>query len=62
MLHGVCFTFPDGTQVNIKRVYTSIADALTDMVHVLITILDLNINLLGKLYSLRFHNLMSKKH
>ena len=30
MLHGVCFTFPDGTQVNIKRVYTNIADTLTN--------------------------------
>ena len=29
MLHGVCFTFPDGIQVNIKRVYTSIVDTLT---------------------------------
>ena len=29
MLHGVCFTFPDGTLVNIKRVYTSIVDTLT---------------------------------
>ena len=32
------------------------------MIHVLITILDLNINLLDKLYSLKYHNLMDKKH
>ena len=30
MLHGVCFTFPDGTLVNIKRIYTNIADTLTN--------------------------------
>lgn len=29
-MSGISFTFPDGTQVNIKRVYTSIVDTLTN--------------------------------